>query len=68
MKNGHQGSPGQGNGAPDPGKVTIETIPDLIATPPPSRDHLVQLVFPSSPERDLNSQGAPSDSGSGDVF
>ncbi len=48
MNNGQQGNQSTGGGSWEPRKVVVEPIPDVIATPPPSRDHLTQLVFPST--------------------
>jgi hypothetical protein len=46
MSDTHQGKSGQSGGSKEPTKPTLEPIPDTIATPPPSRDHLKQIVFP----------------------
>ncbi len=55
MSNGEQGNGAQG-GSQDSSNLTIGPVPDLIATPPPSRDHLIQLVFPgtTSQQKDSN--------------
>jgi len=46
MNNGQQGNSGKGGDSEGTSRPTLGTIPDIIATPPPSRDHLAQLVFP----------------------
>ncbi len=35
------------NGAASSSEVDAERIPDIIAQPPPSREHLRQILFPA---------------------
>jgi hypothetical protein len=45
------------NGAAGSSEVDAERIPDIIAQPPPSREHLRQILFPApEPRKKVNAR------------
>ena len=45
------------SGTADSSEVDAERIPDIIAQPPPSREHLRQILFPApEPRKKVNAR------------